>query len=283
MDDAGGGSEALALDEVVAPLNYLVADGPRPATYMYEPPAGVPRQSGAYALHPVAIRNGRKRRDRLSLDVEGLGLVDHDTAVTDFSDERQIAAIYYPEMERLLTELTGADKVVVFDHTRRGGSLPPEAKQGLRDPVRRVHNDYTPKSGPQRVRDLLPPDEARERLKHRYAIINVWRPVRGPLEEAPLALCDARSVAPADLVGNDQIYRDRIGETYTVAFSPNHRWYYFPRMQTNEVALIKSYDSATDGTARFAPHSAFDDPTMRVGALPRESIEIRALVFYPPA
>jgi len=282
MDEARGGSEAVGLEQVVAPLNYLVADGTRPATYMYEPPSGVPRQSGRYALHAVPIRNGRMVRDRLSLDVEGLGLVRQDSAVTDFYDEAQIAAIYYPEMERLLTQLTGADKVVVFDHTRRGGSLPAGAKQGLRDPVRRVHNDYTPKSGPQRVRDLLPPEEAGERLKHRYAIINVWRPVRGPLEEAPLALCDARSVAPADLVGNDQIYRDRVGETYTVAFSPAHRWYYFPRMQTNEVALIKSYDSATDGTARFAPHSAFDDPTMKPGALPRESIEIRALVFFPP-
>jgi hypothetical protein len=275
--------EAMAVEQVVAPLNYLVADGTRPATYMYAPPPGVPRQSGNYALHPVPIHNGRLVRDHLSLDVEGLALVRHDTAVTDFYDETQIATIYFPEMEQLLKELTGAEKVVVFDHTRRGGSLPAAAKEGLRDPVRRVHNDYTPKSGPQRVRDLVPPDEARERLKHRYALINVWRPVRGPLEEAPLALCDARSVAPADLVGNDQIYRDRVGETYTVAFSPAHRWYYFPRMETNEAALIKSYDSATDGTARFTPHSAFDDPTMRPGALPRESIEIRALVFYPPA
>ncbi len=278
MDDVHG-----ALQEVVATLSYLVPSDVRPGTYMYEPPGGTPRQIGSFVAQSVTIRNARPIRERLSLDVEGFALVDHATAVSDFYNETQVTNIYYPEMERLLAHMTGAEKVVVFDHTRRAGTLAPDAKQGLRDPVRRVHNDYTPKSGPQRVRDLLDADEARLRLKRRFAIINVWRPVRGPLVEAPLALCDAQTVAPRDLAETDQIYRDRIGETYNILYSPAHRWYYFPRMRVDEAALIKSYDSALDGPARFTPHGAFDDPTMPAGALPRESIEIRALVFYPPA
>lgn len=267
--------------EVTAALSFVVRDGTRPGTYMYEPPGGTPRQIGSFAAHRVTIRNGRPIRDRLSVDQEGFALVDHPTQVTDFYSEAQVNDIYYPELERLLAGITGAEKVLVFDHTRRAGSVAAEAKRGLRDPVRRVHADYTPKSGPQRVRDLLDADEARLRLGRRFAIINVWRPVKGPLMEAPLALCDARSIGPDDLVETDQIYRDRIGETYNVAFSPGQRWYYFPLMRTDEAALIKSYDSTAD-VARFTPHGAFDDPTMPANALPRESIEIRALVFYPP-
>lgn len=284
MDEVRTASDlASGLDGVEAPLSFLVPGPVRPGTYMYDPPGGTPRQIGSFAAHRVAIRDARPLRDRLSLDGEGFALVDHDTAVANFYDETQIYEIYYPEMERLIAAMTGAEKVLVFDHTRRAGALAPAARKGLRDPVRRVHADYTPKSGPERVRDLLRADEARRRLEHRFAIVNVWRPVRGPLVEAPLALCDTRTVAPGDLVETDQIYRDRIGETYNVAFSPRHRWYYFPRMTIREAVLIKSYDSATDGRARFTPHGAFDDPTMPAGALPRESIEIRALAFYPPA
>ncbi len=280
MDD-GFAARAEAPAEVTATLTFIVRDGTRPGTYMYEPPGGSPRQIGNFATHRVTIRNARPDRDRLSVDAEGFALLDHPTAVTDFYSEAQIAEVYYPEMERLLAGATGAEKVLVFDHTRRAGSVAAEAKQGLRDPVRRVHADYTPKSGPQRVRDLLGDDEARLRLARRFAIINVWRPVKGPLMEAPLAFCDWRSIGPDDLVGTDQIYRDRIGETYNVAYSAGQRWSYFPQMRVDEAALIKSYDSRTD-VARFTPHGAFDDPTMQAGAPPRESIEIRALVFYPP-
>ncbi len=147
--------------------------------------------------------------------------------------------------------------------------------------MRRAHNDYTEKSGPQRVRDLLPPEEAEERLKRRFAIINTWRPIRGPVEEAPLALCDARSIAPRDLVATDLLYPDRTGEVYSLAFNPAHRWVYFPLMQPDEVVFIKCYDSEKDGRARFAAHSAFDDPTGPRLPAPRESIETRSLVFFP--
>jgi hypothetical protein len=152
-------------------------------------------------------------------------------------------------------------------------------KNGEKEPVKRAHNDYTVKSGPQRVRDLFG-DEAEALLKRRFAIINLWRPISGPVEESPLALCDAASIAPADLVPTDLIYRDRIGETYALAHNPAHRWYYFPRMRADEAVLIKCYDSAEDGRARFAAHGAFDDPTSPPNARPRESIEARTIAFF---
>ena len=128
------------------------------------------------------------------------------------------------------------------------------------------------------MRDLLP-DEAESLLRGRVQVINLWRPIRGPLQDAPLAVADARSVAPADLVGQDLVYPDRVGETYAVTFNPAHRWFYVPDMQPHEALLLKCYDSATDGRARFAPHTAFEDPSARANKPPRESIELRTLVF----
>src|ERR1700732_1244367 len=146
-------------------------------------------------------------------------------------------------------------------------------------PATRVHVDHTANSGPQRVRDLLG-DEAEELLRGRVQVINLWRPIRGPLRDAPLAVCDARSVSPNDLVPSDLVYRNRVGETYAVTYNPSHRWFYVPAMRTDEALLIKCFDSLTDGRARFVPHTAFIDPTAPAELLPRESIEIRSLVFH---
>ena len=272
--------EPRIFDQVEGVLTYLVDTGVRPVTYNYEPPPGVPQRTGVYAEHRSPVINGRRRPEHFSLDVQGFELRPHQTAVRDFYDPAEIEGVYFAEVEALLKQVTGAEKVVTFDHTLRVG--PARHKKGQREPVRRVHNDYTPKSGPQRVRDLLPAAEAEERLKHRFAIINVWRPIRGPVEEAPLAVADARSIASADLIATDLLYPDRTGETYSVAYNPAHRWFYFPEMRREEVLFLKVYDSATDGRARFAAHTAFDDPTGPRLPIARESIETRSLVFFPP-
>ena len=122
--------------------------------------------------------------------------------------------------------------------------------------------------------------DAEELLKHRYAEINVWRPIRGPLLRSPLALCDAQTLSQENLLGSDLRYPDRTGETYAVTYNPDQRWYYFPKMETDEVVLIRCFDSARSGAARFSAHGAFDDPQTPEGAPPRESIECRLLVFF---
>jgi hypothetical protein len=221
------------------------------------------------------------------LDREGFKLVPHQTRVADFYDEEELKRVYYPEVERLVKAETGASRVHIFDHTLRNGAIPerPAEKEGeqlIREPVLRVHNDYTVKSGPQRVRDLMGA-EAGDLLNGRFAVINVWRPIRGPVEEKPLALCDARSVSPQDWVPTDLLYPDRVGEIYYVAHNPAQRWFYFPQMTREEAVLLKCYDSSTDGRARFSPHTAFADPTSPVNARPRESIEVRTLVFFDEA
>ena len=151
----------------------------------------------------------------------------------------------------------------------------------MREPAKLVHNDYSFKSAPRRVRDHLP-EEADELLRHRFAEINVWRAVRGPIQKSPLALCDARSCTPQDTVPTDLVYPHRVGETYSFTYNPNHQWFYFPQMQRNEAILLKCYDSKEDGRARFTAHTSFEDPTSPPDAASRESIEVRALVFFAP-
>jgi hypothetical protein len=269
------------LPRVEGILNYLAPMTEKPMNLAYDPPPGVARSTGVPEPHRVTIYDARPVAARLSLDGEGLTLVEHRSAVKDFYDEDELFRVYYPEAERLVAEATGANRVLVFDHTIRrrvwGGV---DRKPGTpRQPVTSVHNDYTVKSGPQRVRDLMG-EEADELLRHRFEMINVWRPIRGPLRDAPLAVCDATSVAPADFVLSDLVYRDRTGETYRVRYNPEHRWFYVPEMRADEAILIKCYDSAEDGRARFTAHSAFEDPTAPADMLPRESIELRTLVFH---
>jgi hypothetical protein len=263
---------------VSAPLTYLVRTAERPVNYNYPPPAGVPWRSGRYVAHTVPIHDGRTAAEPFSLDRQGFLLTRHESAVHDFYDPREVQARYHAEVEQLVKQVAGAERVVVFDTTVRSARV--ENPGGaVREPAWRLHNDYTEKSGPQRVRDLLP-DEADSLLQRRFAVINVWRPIVGPVLNAPLTLCDARTIAPEDFIATDLKYPDRTGEIYSVAFSPNQRWYYFPRMQPDEAVLIKCYDSATDGRARFTAHGAFDDPTTPAGAPPRESIEARTLAFF---
>jgi len=125
-------------------------------------------------------------------------------------------------------------------------------------------------------------DEAEALLKNRFAIINLWRPIRGPVLESPLALCDAQSLEEENLIAGDLKYPDRTGETYSITYNPNQRYYYFPKMQADEAVLIRCFDSALEGPHRFSPHTGFDDPTSPADAPPRERLEVRTLVFFPP-
>ena len=274
-------SAIAPLPHVHTALRYLEPTGDKPRSLEYEPQPGVPRTTAVYRDHRVTIRDVRPVASALSLEREGFQLVTAASRVKDFYDEEAVRTFYYAETASLLEELTGACRVVVFDHTIRR-RIPGAADRttGIpRQPVPRVHNDYTEKSGPQRVRDLLGED-ASALLRRRFAVINVWRPIRGPIRDAPLAVADAQSVDRDDLVATDLVYPDRVGEIYYVKFNPSHRWFYASAMRQDEVMLIKCFDSADDGRARFVPHSAFEDPTTPAGVLPRESIELRTLAFY---
>jgi hypothetical protein len=266
-------------EAIEATVNYITDNGEKLFTYTGGPGSLDVRTGGTPDPHSVTIRNARLAGDQFALDREGFRFVRHDTKVRDFFDEAEIRRVYYPEMEEIVKAQSGAKRVVVFDHTLRTADDELRESRKIREVVRRVHNDYTEWSGPQRVRDLLP-QEADELLSRRFAIVQVWRPIRHPVESFPLAICDARSISPQDFVISERRYPDRIGQTYAITYNPEHRWYWLPRMRREEALVFKVYDSAKDGRARWSAHTAFEDPTSPPNARPRESIEIRTLAFF---
>jgi hypothetical protein len=271
------------LPYVEAELNYLAPMIERPRYYAYELEPGEPMSNLTPEPHQMQIHNLRPIADELDLDTQGFALLDQRTAVRDFWDDDEVRRVYYPEAERFLKEVTGASRIFIFDHLqrRRVAGQKDRSRGGPRQPAARVHVDHTARSGPQRVRDLMG-DEAEELLKGRVQVVNMWRPIRPePLRDAPLAVCDSRTVKSDDLVPSDLVYRERVGETYSVRYNPAHRWFYTPEMRRDEVLLLKIADTRTDIPARFMPHTSFTDPTTPADAAPRESIELRTLVFHP--
>jgi hypothetical protein len=266
-------------DQVEATLNYTADTGEKIFTQTGAPGDLDVRSGGQQDPRRITIANGRPHAAKLGLEQDGFRFVRHDTKMRDFLDEDEVRRVYYPEMEALVNAESGASRVVVFDHTLRTADDELRAARKIREVVRRVHNDYTEWSGPQRVRDLLPA-EADDLLRRRFSIVQVWRPIRHPVETFPLAICDARTLSPDDLVVSERRYPNRVGQTYAIKYNPRHQWYWFPRMRREEALVFKVYDSLKDGRARWTAHTAFDDPSAPPNARPRESIEIRTLAFF---
>jgi hypothetical protein len=256
-------------DTVEASLLYLVE---RPESSR-DDATGWPGRS---APRKVKIADARALGEA-SLDREGFQLVRHQSVVANFLDAEEVRRVYYPELAHMLREVSGASKVAIFAHDVRSSDKSRQDGKIVREPVSSVHNDYTPRSAPQMVRETLPADEAEDRLSRRFVEINIWKPIRGPVLDRPLAVCDARSIAPSDLVPTDRYLKH---EVFMMAFNPAHRWFYFPKMLSDETLLIKGYDSMADGRARYTAHASFIDPTTPPDAPPRESIEARALLFF---
>lgn len=265
---------------VEASLMFVAPSADKPYSYTYEPPPGVPASNIAYEPHAVRVQSARGLADQLSLDVQGVAVARHRSAVRDFWDEAQTLAVGLPEVAQLVKDMTGAVRVVVFDHTlrRRAEGTADRTPGAPRQPATRAHVDQTVASGPQRVRDVMD-EQAEALLAGRAAIINVWRPIHHVARDWPLAVADARSVAPRDLVASDLIFPHRKGEIYLLRHNPAHRWLYIPDLAPDEALLIKCWDS-DEGVARFAPHTAFEDPTTPPETPPRESIEFRTIAFF---
>jgi len=280
MDDAVRAAETVPGNTVEAAINYLGDSDVPPVTYIPRMGTDVTRRDGLIVPHTVAIRDGRPRSERFTIEREGFVFVHRPSTVRDFYDDAEVKAVYYPETAEIVKAATGATQVVVFDHTIRASTLETRAARSVREPVQMAHNDYTERSAPQRIRDFLPADEAEARLAGRYAVVQTWRPIGAPVIRKPLAICDAQSIAEDDLKVTELRYEDRVGEVLQLAFNPAHAWYYFPEMTRDEALVFKCYDSLSDGRARFTAHSAFEHPDTPAAAPERESIEMRTFAFY---
>lgn len=270
------------IEPVSATLEYLQSALRKPVTYMLAPPGGHTWDTGSYATVPVTIGDGRSKVDAPALDREGFQLCVAPSALREFSAREEIQRVYYREMEELARSVTGASRAIVFDHLvrrRDPGTLTPfGARDGQRpSTATRVHCDFTPSSAQRRL--ALESEAHGLAQVSRFAILNLWRTTRLPVLDAPLAVCDARTVDPADLVAADIVYPTRTGEIFEVLYNPAHAWTYFHGMQFDEVLLFKQYDSG-EGMPCYAPHAAFGHPATPPGTPPRESIEIRCLLIF---
>lgn len=265
---------------IATTLEYLCPTTQRPRTWMCPPPGRQPVENADYIRQPVTIHDARAVAT--SLEREGYTLRQAPTALDDFQNKSDIARRYYPEMAQLALSVSGACEAFVFDHlVRERQPGPPQAFgriQGHRPGAAgRVHCDFTPASARRRLELELQGDTAQVQ---RYSIINLWRPIRHPVLDAPLAVCDARSATPADLVPSDIFYPERNGEIYQAVHNTDHAWSYFPAMTRDEVLVFKQFDSAPGPVARYTPHAAFEHADAPLDAPPRESIEIRCLLIY---
>ena len=261
---------------VTTTLNFFQdpADGARPFNYVEPQPEGHPQRNFGVHEQQVQINDIRGHEKDYYLDKDAFEVVQGvSSEETEFTDDEHIKKVYYPEVEKLLLDnVRGAHKVTIFDHTIRRSN--PDAP---RAPVTRVHVDQTARSTEWRVK-LHNPEDADELLKGRYRIINVWRPLNGPVQAHPLGFASAESVEDNDLVPVEHRYPHRTGETAGVRFNKGQQFYYLSGMKNDESLFLKCYDTK-DGVGQRVPHTAFVDPRTPEGARGRESIEVRALVY----
>ena len=258
-----------------------------------------------YDPRPVRIHDARAEPD-LALERNGFMLVEHRSAVTDFRDADQIKRVYYPEAERLVARLTGAEKVLVFgdvlrsddparqplippkpgamgdqvfsDSARGNGDTPPLQ---VHEPARNPHIDFNEKTVRRLAAAMLGADAGKYATK-RVSLINLWRGIR-TVERAPLAVCDARTVSQDDLVqgliGTRPEDPGDFLEGFNVAYNPAHRWYYYPRMKPDELLVFRLCDSDAS-RPQLTAHSSFEDSSSQPDAPPRLSFEIRTIAFF---
>jgi hypothetical protein len=276
------------LPTVNARVIYLAAgDGPVQVR-VYPPGSGRATVRPPAVQRDVTIRDARPIAQDLRLDEHGFELHSSRSQFTEFYDEAAVRARYYPEVETAMRAMTGARAVIVFDHNVRSAARAARGEPGVRLPVDQVHNDYTEHSGPRRRLEILAAAGRSDLEDRHFAFVNLWRPIVGPVWDNPLAVCEAGSVAPEDLVetdirhfGEDDLTTPRhTGEIYSVRYNPAHRWFYLSQMQPDEVLLLKCFDSHADGRARFMPHTGFQNPACPSVFVPRESIEARTLVVF---
>jgi hypothetical protein len=260
---------------VTAALSFYKApgDGSPPHNYV-EPLPGVPQRNWGDDWQEVKLNDLRDFEQAFTLDQNAFQIYENIPSNEHaFTDDAQIKEVYYPEVEKfLLDNVEGAQRVVLFDHTIRRPT-------GNRNPVTRVHIDQTPFSAQERVK-LHVPEDAEALLQGRYRIINVWRPLNGPVMGFPLAVADSQTTEDDDLVKIEHRYPTRNGQTAAVRYNAGQKWYYFSGMKNEDRLLLKCYDSDEQkGKWGRVPHTAFSDPRTPQGAVGRESIEVRALVF----
>ena len=265
-------------------VNYIGRMAEMPYMYYRDPEPGQPYTNIIDEPHEVDIADLRSAPDSMTLARDMLQFVRFDHAFDRFDDDAAVRAKYFPVVRDMFRELLGIDRVVVFDYAVRRPDHGPKRPQGIpvagpqRRPIMRVHGDFIKES----IRDLVTYMSdlcGPGALDGRYRAFNFWRPLRGPLTDRPLAFCHPSTVSQADIVPMKQFNTPKDNHIFALRHNPDHRWFYFSRMMENEGVVFSSYDSNYPESRGVVAHSAFVHPAHTVADLPRDSIEVRVLVF----
>ena len=281
--------DVSGLEHVIVDMSYTMPVSGPARIQIYPPSSGRPIATPARERVRVAVYDCRSIADRLTLDDAGFEVVAHRSSFHEYYNPERVRDEYYPEAVALLKRVTGAQEVFVFDHNVRNQTRSERGEAGVRLPVDGAHNDYTLSSGPRRIGEILAANQAQSLSGKRAALINLWRPIVGPVQDFPLAVCHARATKLDDFIPTEirHYLEDNLetphltGEIYSFQHSPEHRWFYLSDMQPDEVMLLKCYDSADDGRAKFTGHTGFRNPACPADFIPRESIELRTVVVFP--
>lgn len=277
------------LAHVTAAMNYTQPMEGRALVRVFPPASGRPIETPPRERVDVPVYDCRPIASELTLDDAGFELRRSAITFRDFYDAERVREAYYPEVVATLKEATGAEAVFVFDHNVRNQTRADRRERGVREPVDGAHNDYTLDSGPRRIREILAENDALHLAERRCALINLWRPIVGPVQDHPLAVCHARTTKLDDFIPTEIRHFDEedldvprlTGEIYSFVHSPGHRWFYVSDMRPDEVLLLKCFDTAQDGRALFTGHTGFTNPACPPDYTPRESIEARTVVVWP--
>ncbi|UKZ69038.1 uncharacterized protein TrAtP1_010051 [Trichoderma atroviride] len=248
----------------------------KPYSMRYLPEEDIPQSNYVKVKRPISARSMREPgAGPFRIEECGFQMIDIHSHLTydEFWDNERVQSVYIPEVKKALKLELGAKYVHVLDYAvrKRHESFPVSTGKEYQydQPTALAHIDFTAKEGERIIRVLFG-DRAEEVLKGRWQAVNVWKPIKGPLDDWPLGLCDARSVDFAnDTIPGDIVFDDFVTENLQIFPSPNFQWYYVPDQSTWEALMFKSADS--DETAvPGCPHSGFYNPHAREGNL-RES------------
>ncbi len=272
------GSDTVA-HSTQAILNYVVPDQPIQYDLSRPGPASETLLNHVDAQR-VLVQDARALPVQPTLTTHGFSLIHTDFLMPISMDDAALESTLYPKaVERLKAE-TGADAVLIFDHTVRSLAPADSVSVYRRAPVKTVHNDYTPQSAALRVQV----ESERQGLNlsdyARYQLVNLWQPLVHTVEESPLAMADVMTFRDKDAQTLPVQYAHRRGEIYAFSYHSGHRWFYYPRMLTDEALLLKVFDSDENAAVRFVPHTAFDDPATPADAPLRSSIEVRSILLF---
>lgn len=188
------------LENVRSELNYLDSSITKPEYFLYKLASGTQPRPPKPDKKVLPIYDLRGHTNNATLDNNGFEFVTHPLPMLDYFDQSAVQKDYYSQCCQYVAQTMGASHVHAFDHNIRDKTLADLKQSNVFPPVRFIHNDYTEKSAPVRIREIMG-EKSEKLIQGRYAFVNVWRPLKGPVTDEPLTVCDAQTIKQSNLIG----------------------------------------------------------------------------------